>query len=218
MGARPDRSTKQHLEPEPLADWSRVGERAHFVQFYVDDGALMDMLTPFIGTALLTGDAGVVIATKRHRDGFEKRLKQRGLDVSVARNQGRYVPLDAAETLAKILRDGWPDSQRFNQVIVPVIERATAATNRVRPRLAAFGEMVALLWKAGKTDAAVRLEELWNDLAQEHSFSLCCAYPMNGFSGGDAASFVQICARHSHVFAAERNSPRSAVFSRPART
>jgi hypothetical protein len=57
MGTRTDRSTKTHPEPEPLADWSRVGERAHFVQFYVDDDALVDMLTPFIGTALLTGDA-----------------------------------------------------------------------------------------------------------------------------------------------------------------
>src|ERR1043166_9479333 len=126
MGTKPAKSTKHHLEPEPRADWSRVGERAHFVQFYVDDGALMDMLTPFIGTALLTGDAGVVIGTKRHRDGLERRLKQRGLDVSVSRNQGRYVPLDAADTLAKTLRDGWPDPQRFNQVIVPVIERASA--------------------------------------------------------------------------------------------
>src|SRR3954471_2202903 len=124
MATRTDGSTKKRGEPEPLADWSRVGDRAHFVQFYVDDGALVDMLTPFIGTALLTGDAGVVIATKRHRDGLEKRLKQRGLDVGVSRNQGRYVPLDAADTLSKILRDGWPDPHRFSQAIVPVIERA----------------------------------------------------------------------------------------------
>jgi hypothetical protein len=33
------------------------------------------------------------------------------------------------------------------------------------PRVVAFGEMVSLLWSKGRHDAALHLEELWNDLA-----------------------------------------------------
>ena len=50
-----------------------------------------------------------------------------------------------------------------------------------------------------------QLEELWNKAADRYSFSLCCAYPMNGFLGNPpAAPFLKICAQHSHVFPAER--------------
>jgi hypothetical protein len=44
-----------------------------------------------------------------------------------------------------------------------------------------FGEMVAVLWNDGKHDAALSLEELWNDLREEHDFSLFCAYPLKCF-------------------------------------
>jgi len=41
--------------------------------------------------------------------------------------------------------------------------------------------MVALLWTQGKQEDALRLEELWNDLARTLPFSLLCAYPMAAF-------------------------------------
>jgi hypothetical protein len=86
----------------------------------------------------------------------------------------------------------------------PVVERATKSA-RGRGRVAAFGEIVAILWAQGKIDEALQLEELWNKLAEKHAFSLCCAYPMKGFLGNPhAAPFLKICAQHSHVFPAER--------------
>jgi signal transduction histidine kinase len=64
--------------------------------------------------------------------------------------------------------------------------------------------MVALLWAEGKREAALRLEHLWNDLAQTHAFSLRCAYPLRFFGRvGDAESIGAICAVHSGVIPAE---------------
>jgi len=40
----------------------------------------------------------------------------------------------------------------------------------------AYGEMVDVLWQRGERDAAIRLEEFWNDLARLQTFSLLCAY------------------------------------------
>jgi hypothetical protein len=188
-----------------LADWSAVGERAHVVQFYEEDGTLIELLSRYVGVALVAGDSAVVIATKKHRDGIVSRLGERGLDVSIARSQGRYVSLDAAQTLAKFFRDGRPDSDRFTQLMGEVVDSAARAANGGRHRVVTFGEVVALLWAQGKVDAALRIEELWNRLAERHNFSLCCAYPMNGFVGNPhAAPFLKICAQHSHVFPAER--------------
>ena len=60
--------------------------------------------------------------------------------------------------------------------------------------------MVALLWAEGNSEAAIRLEELWNDLAHTHSFSLHCAYPITSFNRDeDGEPFLKICAAHSAV-------------------
>ena len=45
--------------------------------------------------------------------------------------------------------------------------------------------MVSLLWADGKREGAVRLEQLWNELAHRHSFALRCAYPIDCFAHSD---------------------------------
>src|SRR5439155_16792383 len=185
------------------ADWREIGPSEHFVQFYEADAFLLDALGDYIGAALRAGDAGVVIATPAHREGLEERLRAGGLDIAAARAGGRYVPLDAAETLASIMVDGSPDPARFAAVAGGLIARAAAGGRRVR----VFGEMVALLAVAGDHAAALRLEALWNELQQTHSFALFCAYPLNGLGGEALAGLlVDACAAHSRVIPAESYS------------
>jgi len=183
--------------PPPVAHWG------HTVQFYGEDSSLLDELSRFIGSALVAGDSAVVIATKAHREGLAQRLQSRGFDTATAAEQGRYIALDAAETLAKFMRHNWPDSGLFTEVISSILGQAAAVGGMTR-RIAAFGEMVALLWAQGNSEAAVRLEQLWNDLAQTYSLSLRCAYPMSDFNRENhGATFLQICAEHSHVIPVE---------------
>jgi PAS domain S-box-containing protein len=186
------------LAPETY--FEKVEAHAHTVQFYGDDSFLLDGLSRFIGSALGAGDASIVIATKEHRDGLAQRLRACGLDLTIAVQQGRYIALDAAETLAKFMVDGWPDPERFHQVIGTAIQQSRLASRRDQGRLAAFGEMVALLWAEGKTEAAIRLEQLWNDLARTEDFHLHCAYPIGYFYEEQHASLIaKVCAEHSHV-------------------
>jgi len=174
------------------------------VQFYHDDGFLLDDLGRFFGSALEAGDAAIIIATRPHRGRLARRLKARGLNLSAAAKQGRYVALDAAETLSKIMLDGLPHAARFVKVVGSAIERATELVRADRLRVYAFGEMAALLWAGGMPEAAIELEHLWNDLAHTHSFNLRCAYPMNLFlKAADGAHVAEICALHSHVIPAE---------------
>ena len=186
-------------------DWSSIGASGHAVQFYPTDGHLLDLLSRFVGTALVTGDVAIVVATREHRDGLAARLKGRGFNLNVARRQGRYISLDAAATLDKISRDGIPDEALFREVAGGLMAKLHARGER--PKISAFGEMVALLWAAGRPEAAIRLEQMWNALATEYEFCLCCAYPMRGFGNGHAASFMKICAQHSHVFTVAQTPP-----------
>jgi len=189
---------------DTLAGWRDTDHKAHIVQFYERDDFLISEVARFIGTALGSGDASIVIATKTHRDGITQRLAGNGLNTALATAQGRYIALDAAETLAKFMIAGTPDPERFTSVIGEVIERARKAVGREDARVAAFGEMVALLWAEGKKDAAIRLEQLWNSLAETHSFSLRCAYPIKDFSlRKHSEPFLKICAEHSSVIPAE---------------
>ena len=182
-----------------------LGPCLHTVQFYSDDGFLIDSISQFIGTSLLAGSAAIVIATKAHRDGIARRLKERGMDLAGALKQGRYVVLDPDETLSRLLVDGWPDEVRFAALMGEVIERAKASSGENCSDVAIFGEMVSLLWSEGKCDAAIRLEQLWNNLAKTHAFSLRCAYPITGFDHHEHHEpFVRICTEHSDVIPEEK--------------
>jgi len=171
----------------------------HSVQFYSQDTFLLDGLSRFVGTALVAGDAAIVLATRAHREGLESRLQVHGLNTARAASQGRYIVLDAAETLAKIMVEGFPDGTCFREIIGNLVIQAQTAAEH-GPRVVAFGEMVALLWEDGKHDAAIRLEQLWNELGKEHSFILHCAYPIRCFAQENhAALFLKICTEHSEV-------------------
>jgi hypothetical protein len=198
-------SSRKLQGPQAVPDWTLVRHRSHAVQFYEDDDFLVELLSRFVGSSLATGDSAIVIATPRHREALAERLLSRGLDLSIPLKQGRYVPLDAAASLASFMRNRVPDPTRFTELVCPVLEDARLAARGGRGQIAAFGEMVALLWADGHVDAALQLEEMWNRLADIYAFSLCCAYPMSGFLGdAHAAPFLKICAQHTHVFASER--------------
>jgi hypothetical protein len=188
--------------PRTTADWSHVSDGGHAVQFYAHDQILIDLLGRYVGTALVSGDAAVVIATRAHRDGLEQHLRARGLDTSVAIGERRYVCIDADDMTREVMAGTRPDRDLFLERAGDAIARAAGDDRR---RVAVFGEMVALLWTARLAEAAIKLETYWNELAQSRSFSLCCAYPMGGFADlNDTGPFLRVCAQHSHVFPAER--------------
>jgi signal transduction histidine kinase len=192
------------FRPRPIAATRPAPGGAHSVQFYADDGLLLDGLARFVGAALVVGDAAIVIATAAHRQGLARRLAARGLDLDRAAAGGRYVALDAAETLATFMVDDWPDAERFAARIGGVVRQATSAASSDAPRVVAFGEMVALLWAAGAPEAALELERLWNELARTHAFDLHCAYPISLFPrASDADPIARVCAAHTHVTPAE---------------
>ena len=180
------------------------GEKAphhHEVLFYSDDTILLHRLTRFIATALKAGNAAIVLATESHRESLLQRLKAEGVDTDGALQQGTYISLDAADALSTIMVNDMPDPVRFLGGIGGSVEAAANAAKSERPQVVVFGEAVALLQAEGKADAAIRFEQLGNDLAKTHEVDILCAYPLSNFHGGeDMHIFQSICAEHSAVY------------------
>src|SRR5437016_5722371 len=47
--------------PVPQIEWSEIGDREHFVQFYESDEFLISSVVGFVAAALITGDGAIVI-------------------------------------------------------------------------------------------------------------------------------------------------------------
>jgi len=194
---------KDHLAskdiPLPLTAWGEARPHSHLVQFYENDGFLIDSLCRWFSDGLSAGDTCLYIGTEAHRLGLEAGLRSQGIALDPLRAEGRYICLDASETLSTFMVDEWPDEARFIRTIEEILANAPAG-----PNLRAFGEMVAILWADGRRQAAIRLEEIWNTFMATHALSLCCAYPLKGFgSDSDASLFLKVCAQHTPVLPAE---------------
>lgn len=166
----------------------------HTVQFYDRPATLAHRVADFAAAGMNRGEAAIVIATAEHRMATEGRLVALGIDLGAAAAEGRYLPLDAAQTLERVLVDGRPDAARFDAVVGGVVRTALGA----RPGVRAFGEMVGLLWSDGKHDAAIALEDLWNELLGHHPFSLMCGYPARQLSFG-GRGLARIVDAHTDV-------------------
>jgi hypothetical protein len=141
----------------------------------------------------------VIIATPSHRAAFVRRLEGNGVAAEEAVQRGQLLLLDADETLARFAPGGMPEWQSFHALIGGVIAKLRLEYPTVR----AYGEIVDLLWRRGEREAAIRLEEFWNDLAGLQTFSLLCAYCMDNLDQAAYSGPLDcICRVHSHLIAA----------------
>jgi DNA-binding NarL/FixJ family response regulator len=170
----------------------------HEVGFYSEDRGFLDGFTGFIGAALMAGKAVIVVTTESHRDSLLVRLRAHGLNMDAAIKEGRYVSLDAAETLSTFMVNGLPDPVRFQKATSDLIVGAAQAVNGEPARVAACGECAPLLWAQGNMEAAIRVEHLWDEISRAHGVEILCGYSVSSFQGGvDSYAFEKICSVHS---------------------
>jgi hypothetical protein len=171
----------------------------HFVQVYRDEAFLCEAVCEYVGSGLRRGEGAILIATPAHRDAFERLLHSEGLAPARAIERGQLFMLDADETLARFRPGGMPDWLTFHTLIGGAIAEMRLSYRNVR----VYGEIVDVLWQRGERNAAIRLEEFWNDLARLQTFSLLCAYCMDNL---DAAAYAGpldcVCDVHTHLIPA----------------
>ena len=189
-----DRFSHEEIAMSADAIWVLTERLAgeHIAQLYSSDTVLIESLRIFATHGLARREAVLLVLTPPHRALLLERLLADGLDVEGLQDKGQLLVRDAATLLASITRDGMPDATLFATNVGEIIERArSGGTRKVR----VFGEMVNLLWRSN-TPAAIRLEELWNDLIAHSELSLFCAYST---SHGHERFPEALRAAHSHI-------------------
>jgi hypothetical protein len=172
-----NRQTDRSSHPSPLSALlieAPVGR--HFAQLHRRSAALTSAVGQFVATGLRRGNGVVVIGSALHTEELFDRLVERRVDVGSFLRCGQLVVRDAEAMLATIMRGGMPDGDAFRRAIGSALE-SVHAFGRPAPR--AYSEMVNLLWRAGQPAAAIRLEELWNDLARLYPFGLFCGHMLD---------------------------------------
>ena len=172
--------------------------RSHIVYPYTDDRQLVNAVGFYTASGLAGEGAVILIVTEAHRYAIKKYLRSDG-NVEALEASGQLSFLDAAEMMNILIVDGMPDPKLFREGIKKLIERARRDERTGRNRhVRLFGEMVNLVWPTNRA-AAERLEELSNEIVEEYSIPILCAYAVGG-PGREQLSESLIKA-HSHAIA-----------------
>lgn len=172
---------------------------SHTVQFYDDEAFLFETVARFAGAGLEAGDRVILIVTPEHAQGILGQLDPER--VARALREGQISVVDARKLLDSLLVEDMPEAKQFRVALKPVLDAPAASP--ARP-VRAFGEMVDVLWQAGNPRAAIRLEELWEELLREQQIALLCGYAAANFRDpGDSNGFSDVCATHTHVIPTE---------------
>ena len=201
--AAPNRSRPSEVRPSHAPFDSQETEiiRRHEVFFYLDDASFLASFSAFVKAALESGNAVVVVATESHLVSLRRTLQAQGVDVAAVVEQGVYIALDVEEVLSTFMVNGLPDRVRFLRVASDLIRTATKAVNGKHRGVSACGECAPTLWGERSAEAAIQVEQLWDEVAKTYGVDILCGYSSGSFHGDkDSHVFQKIRAEHSGVY------------------
>jgi DNA-binding NarL/FixJ family response regulator len=171
--------------------------RGHAMQLYSDQDSFIDGLADYFARSLRHGDATCIIATDAIRTGLAERLRRRGWNVDPQAGHPRFLAIDAAAALARVMRDQRPDPSRVAEIAAELEQYRMAASETSTPRLTMFANVVSLL-SASNPQAAIDLERTWNGATATLPFFTLCGYSASCFHdvGGETS---EACAAHCTV-------------------
>lgn len=173
----------------------------HIVYPYTDESLVGQAVALFASAGLRGGEGVILIMSAAHCESIKLRLQVEGLTPDVYERSGQLICVTAEELLAKFLPDGVLEEEVFSHTIASLIDRVrSSATTARHGKVRVFGEMVSQL-RGSDPKGTARLEELWNQVIEQHSVSLLCTYALDG--AGDRISDDLVCL-HSHSI--ERDS------------
>jgi DNA-binding NarL/FixJ family response regulator len=174
----------------------------HEVGFYPDNRSLWDARINFVRDALKGGNAAALIASESHHREFLSRLQVNGVDVRAAIEQGRYIALNVADALSRLMVNNLPDPIKFSKLVGELITKAAIGVDGDISRVFVCGEGTTLLWEQGHEEGLIQLEHLWDELARKCGLHVHCGYLLHKFhSKSGKVAFGRICAEHSVVLA-----------------
>jgi hypothetical protein len=168
----------------------------HIVQLFDNLQSRASTIGAFTAEGLKAGDTVLIVAQPRNWKAMAEQITSLGCDVNGAIQLGQLTVLNAARTLKQFLVNGAPDQALYDTVVGGLIR---SLLERGKP-LRVYGEMVDIL--AGERDftGAQKLEDFWNRLGHELSYTLFCGYSSANFAAqANAPALELVCRAHSEV-------------------
>ena len=175
-------------------DGETSSQREHVLRLYEDEESLYKTVADVIAEGLAKSQPCLLVARQEHLTGITGELRRRGHDCEALERDRRLAKVDAEDTLRKIAPRADLDVEMCFQVVGDLIAGVAGPGDG---SAVVYGEMVDLLWKSGKPQAAIRLEQIWNDLRKKYRFRLLCGYAAEMFGSEDRALLELVCNEHS---------------------
>jgi len=173
--------------------------RRHEAVYYSSDERMLDDWASTAEDALHAGAAFILIALDEHRSRLHAMLEARGVNLARAIRDGRYISLSVPEVISQWMVDGRRlDETRFWSGATSIMLAAARASTAEQPQVVACGECAPSLCSQGDAEAAIGIEQLWDEVARTYHLDVFCGYAADGCHCDDAAG-VLARLRESHT-------------------
>jgi CheY-like chemotaxis protein len=174
-------------------------DKGHAMQLHGDLESFLDGLAAFFDLALRRGDATCVIATEDVREGVGSRLRAAGWDIGGPSGHKRYLAVDAADAVNRVIRNGMPDINVVAEIASELDQYRREVGDGPSPRLTLFGNLAGSLMANGNPMAAIALENHWNALTRDLPFFTLCGYSTSCFNDCGPELWSSACHEHRAV-------------------
>lgn len=176
----------------------------HIVKICSDDALQLETVTTYVKEGLLNEEAVIVFACTSLRKAVIVNLNNLGIDVDYYKSLEKLKFFDADYALTSFYDEGIIDELAFIENIGTPIQYIKSKFGKIR----VFSEIVNVLWKKSEHDAAIQLEECWNNLCQTTEFSLLCAYSLESMNSTTFEESIAILYQyHSHLTPVQADVP-----------
>lgn len=185
----------------------------HFAQFHRDTAALTESAFVFLEAGLRDGHTLLIIAPTARVEQLFDRLATGKVHPQSLLDSGQLALMDSTPIIDQLVAPGpnQGSGARFRGILAPVLSRLSPYGRGTR----IYSEIANVLWDAGETAAAVRLEDLWNALASAHTFSLFCGYKLDTQSEQSyAAPLEELGRTHSDILGTQEDERFGAALDR----
>lgn len=169
----------------------------HYVRFYPDDQSIVAGYAAFVRDALVSGEAVLVVVTPIHRQALLALLEAKGVETGAAIEAERFLLIDSLQLVEEIFVNDHlvPDCLARSRAVIERLMNANPGA-----RVCACGEIAPILLARGKTEAAMRVERVWDELSRLYDLEIFCGYVLDDSRlTQDAPIYRQICAEHAFV-------------------
>jgi hypothetical protein len=180
--------------------WFEAHSGRHIAQLHHQPETLARSAFEFLEVGLRRGNSVIVIATAANTERLQALLEQAHFHRNPLERSGQLRFVDAAELLSGIVVDGVPDSAKFLTAVRTILDRARIYGRGLR----VYSDLAGVLWQDGKTQAAIQIEDLMNEVGRTLSVAFYCGYVMNTqCEESYSAPLEEIGRTHNEIVASE---------------